>query len=141
MNLVEVNFTILYCRSFSSILLMGWVLSIFLITMSLLRLLSLAGVLVKLAKSLSSLPGSFILLITKHACLEYCSWQSVFASSKELTCWVTNKHPSSEIYPPPPPITFLSSSGNLCPSVVFLKGFYCCCCWIVLERKCVYWMV
>ena len=44
LKLLEVNFTILHCRPFLSVLPMGWVLSIFFIIMFLLILLSLARV-------------------------------------------------------------------------------------------------
>ena len=59
-----------------------------------------------LIKIVSSSSGSFIPLITSHGHLEYCSWQSIFASSKELTRWMTNKHPSSSEFLPSKYLTF-----------------------------------
>ena len=132
LKLSEVNFTILHCRPYSSILPMGWVLSIFLITMSLLISLSFARVLATLSKSFSSSPG-------KHGRLEYCSWQSIFVSSKELpNGWLTNVLLALKSRPPN---TLLSLSGNLLSSVVFLKVFYLCCCWSDWEKRCDYTIV
>ena len=138
LKLSEVNFTIVHCRPFSSTLQMGWLLLIFLI-MSLWICLSLARVFVTLSESFLLSPSWLILLNNKHGYLEYCSWQSIFASSKELTRWVTNKIFLAQKFWPP--LTLLSSSGNVCPSVLFLKDFYCCCCWGGWKKRCDYWKI